>query len=173
LYWWRRRAGRFGPLLIAFGLTWWVVSWQSSDQPLAFDLGVLAEGPLTFLTFYLLLAFPSGRIETPVERVVMAGWALVLASFVLPWALGSPVIAGGGPLSTCVPACPDNVLQVGSAPALPGFLGRCETYVGLAVTVATLAVYWWRLRSACGSRSRTTAPGSIPRPCRVEPASAT
>jgi signal transduction histidine kinase len=154
LYWWRRRAGPFGPLLIAFGLVCWLVSWQSSDRPIAFDLGVLAEGPLTFLTFYLFLAFPSGRLETWAERVVMAGWALVLAGFFLPWALGSPVIAGGGPLSTCVPACPENVLQVGSAPHLVDLLGRWETYVGLAVTVATLAVYWWRLRTASRPRRR-------------------
>src|SRR4051812_15919401 len=60
LYWWRRRrTSRFGPLLIAFGLIAWVVSWQSSDWPLAFDLAVLAEAPYTILTFWLFLAFPS------------------------------------------------------------------------------------------------------------------
>src|SRR5207253_1555973 len=53
LYWWRRRpASRFGPLLALFGITAWVVSWQSSDWPPAFDLGVLAEGPAVVLTFY-------------------------------------------------------------------------------------------------------------------------
>jgi hypothetical protein len=42
LYWCRRRpASRL--LLIGFGLVMWVVSWQSSDRALAFDLGVLAE----------------------------------------------------------------------------------------------------------------------------------
>ena len=44
-WWWRRPVSRFGWLLIVFGLTSWVVSWQSSDWPLAFDLGVLAEAP--------------------------------------------------------------------------------------------------------------------------------
>jgi hypothetical protein len=155
LYWWRRRPlSRFGPLLIGFGLVVWVVSWQSSDRALAFDLGVLAEGPLTFLTFYLFLAFPSGRLETTAERLLMGAWAVVLVAFFLPWALGSPVIASGGPLSTCVPGCPANVLQVGSAPRLVEFLGRWETYTGLVVTVATLAVYWVRLRAASRPRRR-------------------
>ena len=64
LYWWRRRpASRFGPLLVAFGVLCWVVSWQAADSPLAFDLGVLAEGPFFLLTFYLFLAFPMGRLE--------------------------------------------------------------------------------------------------------------
>jgi signal transduction histidine kinase len=155
LYWWRRRpASRFGPLLIGFGLVMWVVSWQSSDRALAFDLGVLAEAPMTFLTFYLFLAFPSGRLETTAERLLMGGWAVVLLAFFLPWALGSPVIAGGGPLSTCVPGCPPNVLQVGSAPGLVEFLGRWETYIGIVVTLATLAVYWARLRVASRPRRR-------------------
>jgi signal transduction histidine kinase len=155
LYWWRRRPmSRFGPLLIAFGLSAWVVSWQSSDAPLAFDLGVLAEGPLTFLTFYLFLAFPSGRLETGGEQLLMLAWAVVLGGFFLPWALGAPVIAGGGPLSACVPACPENVLQVGSALGLVELLGRWETYLGLVVTVATLAVYWSHLRAASRPRRR-------------------
>jgi signal transduction histidine kinase len=84
----------------------------------------------------------------------MASWAVVLAGFFLPWALGSPVIAGGGPLSACVPACPENVLQVGSSPGLVAFLGRWETYTGLAVTIATLAVYCWRLHTASRPRRR-------------------
>src|SRR4051812_44887905 len=64
LYWWTRRpASRFGPLLAAFGVLSWVVSWESSNRPLPFDIGVLAEGPYFWLTFYLFLAFPMGRLE--------------------------------------------------------------------------------------------------------------
>src|SRR3954468_2225829 len=89
LYWWRRRpASRFGPLLIAFGLTAWIVSWQSSDWPLAFDLAVLAEAPYTILTFALFLAFPSGRLATRVDRVLIAAWTTVALAFFIPWALG-------------------------------------------------------------------------------------
>jgi signal transduction histidine kinase len=155
LYWWRRRpASRFGPLLIVFGITAWVVSWQSSDWPLVFDLGVLAEAPATILTFYLFLAFPSGRLNTVVDRLLIGSWTVIMLGFFLPWALGSPVIAGGGPLSACVPACPENVLQIGSAPGLVDFLGRWETYLALALTVAVLVVYAARLRTASRPRRR-------------------
>jgi signal transduction histidine kinase len=155
LYWWRRRpASRFGPLLIAFGVAAWAVSWQSSDWPLAFDLGVLAEAPATVLTFYLFLAFSRGRLETVADRVLIVAWTVVMFGFFVPWALWSPVIAGGGPLSSCVPACPDNVLQIGSAPSRVEFLGRWETYLGLALTVAVLVVYATRLRAASRPRRR-------------------
>ena len=154
LYWWRRRpASRVGPLLIAFGLAAWVVSWQSSDWPLAFDLGVLAEAPATVLTFALFLVFPSGR-PTVTDRILIAGWIVGVLGFFVPWVLGSPAIAGGGPFSTCVPACPENVLQIVTAPDLVALLGRWETYLMLALAVAVLVVYGRRLVVASRPRRR-------------------
>jgi signal transduction histidine kinase len=155
LYWWLRRpASRFGPLLVALGIVAWVVSWESSQWPLAFDLGVLAEGPGAFLTFYLLLAFPTGRLDSVALRWLMLALAVAIAGFFLPWALFTPVIAGGGVLSRCVPACPENVLQIGSAPRLVEVAGKAETYSLLAITVAVLAVYAVRLRAASRPRRR-------------------
>jgi signal transduction histidine kinase len=155
LLWWRRRpASRFGPLLIVFGVVAWVVSWQSSDWPLAFVVGVLAEAPATILTFALFLAFPSGRLQTFTDKAVVAAWTVIMVGFFLPWALGSAVIAGGGPLSTCVPACPANVLQVGSAPALVELAGRWEIYLGVALTVTVIVVYALRVRAASRPRRR-------------------
>jgi signal transduction histidine kinase len=155
LYWWLRRpASRFGPLLVTFGGLAWVYSLQSSDVPLLFDLGVVVEAPATWLTFYLFLAFPMGRLEGRAERVLMWALAIVLAQFFVPWVLLSPVIAGGGPLSVCVPACPENVLQVGSDAALVEWTGDAETYGVLAVTVGVLIVYALRVRAATRPRRR-------------------
>jgi hypothetical protein len=64
----RRPSSSFGPLLAAFGLSAWAISWQSSDWPLPFDLAVLADAVYFTLTYYLLLAFPSGRLGTWVNR---------------------------------------------------------------------------------------------------------
>jgi signal transduction histidine kinase len=155
LYWSLRRPGSaFGPLLAVFGAAVWVVSWQSSDWALAFDLGVLAEGVGFVLTIYLFLAFPSGRLKTPVNRLLIAGLIVVVAAFFLPWALLTPVIAGGGPLSVCTPACPANVLQVGSNPEAVEFLGRWETYTMLALVIAVLGVYSVRLLTASRPQRR-------------------
>ena len=57
-----------------------------------------------------------GRLEPAAARWLMAALGLGILVFFLPWALFSPVIAGGGPLTRCAPDCPENVLQVGSAP---------------------------------------------------------
>src|SRR4051794_36876191 len=134
LYWWHRRpASRFGPLLALFGVLVWVTSWQGANAPLLFDLGVLAEGPFFVLSIYLFLAFPMGRLDPPAARWLMGALIVGVLAFFLPWALFSPVIAGGGPLTGCAPDCPANALQIGSAPKLVEVAGKAETYVALAI----------------------------------------
>ena len=130
-----------------------MVSWQSSDWPLAFDIGVLAEAVAFVLTFYLLLAFPSGRLKTLGNRLLVAAAAAPVLFFV-PWALLTPVIAGGSALSGCRPACPANVLQVGSNPGAVEFLGRWEGYAMLALVIVVLGVYWRRVTTASRPQRR-------------------
>jgi signal transduction histidine kinase len=155
LYWFVRRPGSaFGLLLALFGVTTWVVSWQSLDWALAFDFGVLAEGAFFVLTFYLFLAFPSGRLRTRGNRLLVGAATVAALAFFVPWALLTPVIAGGGPLSGCRPACPASVLQVGSNPAAVEFLGRLETYAMLALVIAVLVVYWARVTAASRPQRR-------------------
>ena len=149
LYWRiRRPASPFGLWLGVFGLAAWAISLQSSDWPLVFDVAVLADAVYLILTYYLFLSFPSGRLQTATDRLLIAGLALVALAFFLPWALLSPVIAGGGPLAGCVPACPANVLQVGTNLEAVDFLGRWEIYTMLGLTLAVLAVYWRRTMTA-------------------------
>jgi signal transduction histidine kinase len=158
LYWWVRRPGsRFGPLLVLFGLLTWIVSWQGADEPLLFDIGVLAEAPFFVLTFYLFLAFPMGRLEPRAARWIMGVLVIGVLAFFLPWALFSPVIAGGGPLTRCATACPENVLQIASAPKLVEVAGKAETYTALAVVVAVLIVYVMRFRNASRPQRRALA----------------
>ncbi|HEX6025405.1 MAG TPA: ATP-binding protein [Solirubrobacter sp.] len=153
-WWWRRPASRFGPLLIAFGVLVWLVSWQNASAPLAFDIAILAEGPTFAITFYLFLSFPMGRIEPPAARWLMAILVFAVVGFFLPWALFSPVIAGGGPLSSCAAECPENVLQIATAPDVVRIAGEAETYAALGVTAAVLFVYAWRVRTASRPQRR-------------------
>lgn len=155
LLWWRRRpASRFGPLLVIFGLVAWPISWQASDWPLAFTVGVLADAPFIVLNFYLLLAFPIGRIESRTDRLLMGSFTVVFAVFFLPAALLSPRIAGGGPLGRCTSPCPDNALHVASAPELAQVAGTIEIYAALAITVGVLASYATRRRTSSRPRRR-------------------
>jgi signal transduction histidine kinase len=155
LYWWvRRPASRFGVLLVVFGVLCWVMSWQASDTPLVFDIGVLAEAPAWLLTIYLFLAFPMGRIEPRAARWIMIAMGLGALAFFYPWALLSPVIAGGGPLTRCAPNCPENVLQIASDPSLAQLAGDLEIYAALTLTAAAFVVYVSRLLTASRPQRR-------------------
>ncbi|MET0770008.1 MAG: histidine kinase, partial [Solirubrobacteraceae bacterium] len=156
LWWWLRRpASRFGPLLVAFGIVAWAVSWQASDWPPAFNAGVLAEAPAFVLTFYLFLAFPMGRLEPPAARLLIGALCVVVVAFFIPWALFSPMLAGAGPLTACAAACPRNALQVGSAATLVELTGKAESYALPAIALATMAVYLGRLRTASRPQRRS------------------
>jgi signal transduction histidine kinase len=149
LYWWSRRPdSRFGRVLIAFGGVAWIWSWRSSDAPLLFDLGVASAAPALWFAFFLLLAFPTGRLGGVPARVLMAALAVTLVGLFVPLLLLSAVIAGGGPLSVCDPECPANVLRAASAPELVTWVDGVGTAAVLALTVGALALYAWRVRIA-------------------------
>ena len=150
LLWWRRRpASRFGPLLVVYGVLAWIVSWEVSDWPVMFSIGVLAEAPAWLFTIYVFLAFPLGRVEPHAARWLMWGLGLGALFTFLPWLLLSPVIAGAGPLLRCAPGCPANALQIGSDPSVAEVAGKAETYIALTLAAAVFAVYLARfLRSS-------------------------
>jgi signal transduction histidine kinase len=156
LLWWQRRpASRFGPLLVVFGFCVWPIAWQGSDWPVLFNLGVLAEGLAIFVNFYLLLAFPTGRLQSRVDRFLLGLFALAIGGFFLLWALFSPVLSGGGPLARCAPACPPNILQIGHAPWLLEPVGRLEILIAMGVALGIMAVYGRRLALATRPRRRS------------------
>ena len=74
--------------------------------------------------------------------------------FFIPTALFSAGLHGGGPLDRCAPACPENVLQVASAPKLVEVAGKVDSYGTLVFVVAVLLVYAMRFRSASRPQRR-------------------
>ena len=77
LLWWRRRpASRLGPLLVALGYMSWPLSWQGSDVPLIYSIGVVGITPLIAMSVYLCLAFSTGRLQNACRRPVARGAGL-------------------------------------------------------------------------------------------------
>jgi len=69
---WRRRpASRFGPLMVAAGVANFLstLSWTSSDVLYTVGQSLDLLPPVLFL--HVFLAFPSGRLERPLERVLI------------------------------------------------------------------------------------------------------
>ena len=90
-----------------------------------------------------------GRLDGPLTRWLMA--ALVARGAGVLRSVGA-VLAGDRRRRAadrlCAPTVPANALQIGSAPTVVEVAGKAETYVALAVTLATLVVYAMRLARA-------------------------
>jgi hypothetical protein len=87
-FWLLRPAGLVGALLVAGGLAWFMLEWNSSvvASSLAFTAGLVLYASCPPPIGHAVLAFPSGRLSSRIERVVVAtaygGTLLVLG--VLP-----------------------------------------------------------------------------------------
>ena len=159
LLWWRRRpSSRLGPLLVALGYMSWPISWQGSDVPILFSLGVVGIAPLIAMSLYLCLAFSTGRLRHASDRRLLATLVFVLALFFGASLLLSPTLVGEGPLAECAAACPENPFQIGSASQLLETLATFVTYVGLAVVAGVAAVWVRRFRAATRPQRRTLVP---------------
>ena len=159
LFWWQRRpASRLGPLLVALGYMSWPISWQGSDLPLVYSLGVVGLAPLIAMSLYLCLAFSTGRLQHASDRRLLATLVFVLALFFGASLLLSPTLVGEAPLAQCLDACPGNPFQVGSESQLLEAVSRFVTYIGLAVVAGVAAVWIRRFRAATRPQRRTLIP---------------
>jgi signal transduction histidine kinase len=132
----------FGSLLIAFGFFLGLTSLAGSSQPLPYSIGVFVDAPAALWAWWLLLAFPLGRLDRTGRRVLWLGCAVVLLGLV-PKLLVSAHIMGATPLARCEVGCPANRLLVADDPSLATVFGRIELYgrtVFALVLIATLAL---------------------------------
>ena len=85
LYWLVRRPGnRLGLSLLALAVAMAALSLQGATQPLLRSIGVSAGSVVFLLVFYVLFAFPEGRITS------RFAWALLGAMRSQYWSLPSP-----------------------------------------------------------------------------------
>ena len=111
LFEWRPRSP-FPRLLVVIGLGLAVVSLSATTVPLLYSLGRIALWCLSPVVIAMLLAYPSGRLDRPLDRVLVAlslGVVAVLYLGPLPWTVEFP---GPFPWASCTTGCPDNAFAV-------------------------------------------------------------
>jgi signal transduction histidine kinase len=155
LYAWRRRPeSRFGMLMVALGLTWFLAPLNAAESPLIFTLGIPLGSVWGAVFIHTLVTFPSGHLETPSQRrVVLAAYAIVCAGFlpVLLFVESDTIVGCDGP-------CPRNVLRVSEQASVGEALLAVEglLVVGICVLVISMQVVRWR--RAGPPERRTLAP---------------
>ena len=70
--WWRRPQNRFGALLVAIGFAWIIGGLDRLERRRSFVFALLFGNLSIVLLAHMLLAFPSGRLETRGERRIVA-----------------------------------------------------------------------------------------------------
>ena len=172
LYWLVRRPGnRLGPSLLALAVAMAAMSLQGATQPLLRSTSMLAVSFVFLLVFYVLFAFPEGRIASRLAWALLGAMVLSILEYDVPGLLFSPVVYGPIPLADCDPACPANGFMIADRPTLAdGFVS--EDFMGyylLAAFSAFFVYLGYRLATATRPRRRALLPVYLPALLSVVP----
>jgi signal transduction histidine kinase/PAS domain-containing protein len=143
----RRPQNGTGVLLILVGFAWYLAALPTSDQPHLFTVGALLNGLFIGFLAHLLLAFPSGRLTTRLERFVAAAMYVVVA--ILPLFV---LLFDEGEVSSSFcerGTCPDNLLATVPQQTVANVLAFVYGSAAglLSITVAVLLIRRWRRAS--------------------------
>jgi signal transduction histidine kinase len=144
---------RLGPAMVITGFAWLAALLSESSSAALYTVGTAVEYVFIAGYTYLILSFPSGRLETRIDRALV-GTAGVLTTVL-------PIVAmlfGNHIGLRCGDLCPDNLLQLfddnGVSRALLN-LQRVAGAAAVAVALGVLAARWLR---ASAPRRRAVAP---------------
>ena len=165
LYWLVRRPGnRLGLSLLALAVCAAVMSLEGANQPQLHSIGVLADWLLVLLVFYVIFAFPEGRIESRVAWALLGATALERLNAYVPSLFFLPVIQSNFPQGACNAACPANGFMIADRPTVAdGLFSRdSSAYYLLVVRSATCVYLVYRLATATRPRRRALLPVYVP-----------
>jgi len=148
LYAWQRRPdNRIGMLMVLLGFAWFLFTLDSSNAPLLFTISQVTGALWGSIFLHIGLAFPSGRLATPLDRrLAIAGYVIFPLAFV-------PALLFAAPGDLYCGDCPFNLISIredeGLATAAIAF--GALLYAGLFVIVLLRSIDRWR---AAGSFER-------------------
>jgi signal transduction histidine kinase len=107
LWAWRREpANKTGRLLVALGFAWLLSTLEASNHALPYTIGLTLGALWGSLFLHLGMTFPSGEIDTKLDRaIVIAGYFIFPLAFV-------PALLFAGPQELDCPQCPTNLLLI-------------------------------------------------------------
>ena len=125
---------------------------------------MVADWLLVLLWFYVVFAFPAGRIESRVGWALLAAIGLERLESYVPSLLFSPVVSGNFPQAGCNAACPANGFMIADRPTIADglFSSDITTHYLFAVRSAIFVYLMYRLATATRPRRRALLPVYVP-----------
>jgi PAS domain S-box-containing protein len=119
----RNPGGRFGWLLVLAGVLWSPTMLAESPDSVLYSIGRIWVWFAELLLIYLVLAFPTGRLASRPDRLLVRAGAAVVALYLVSALLGG--YPEPSPWASCDTDCPDNAFMLPSSE--PGFVGAVLT----------------------------------------------
>ena len=158
--WGRPAHERFGRLLVAAGFVWFFTTLAESSDSLVYSVGRIAGWVAEPVVILLMLAYPSGRLTTALERRLVWAAVLIVAFLYLPAALLAERYPEPSFWASCGRDCPENAFMlVETQPAFvdPWLRGVRELLTAL-LFLAVAGLLGRRLRGASTLLRRTLTP---------------
>jgi signal transduction histidine kinase len=150
--WGRRPDNRVGMLLAATGFAWLVAAAGFSDLPLVFTLSQVLGAVFFAVVMHMLLAFPSGQLQSRAERrIVVTAYLLTTVCNVPLWLFADPKDLG-------CDDCPRNVILIDSKESLVTTASAILNAFGAFLVLCVLIVMVRRWRRATSAQRRFLVP---------------
>src|SRR4051812_42901395 len=148
--WWRRPLNRFGLLMCAVGFAWYLAALSVANDDTLHTAGEYVSPLYIVLVIQLLLAFPTGRLETPGARAIIFVGYLDAFLVTLPFFLLDGDIPGDGRTG--------NAFAVVHAPAVAEAFDVLSSLIAGGIAVVTVVYLMRRRRAATPPQRRAQAP---------------
>ncbi len=152
LYVWARRpANNLGPLMCAVGFSGLWKALTFSNEGAIFTIGSVGEVLIYAVLVHLLLSFPSGRLESRLER------GLVAIAYLNTTALQLAGLVFTDPAKSGCTSCPANALLIDRSEAAH-VIGAAQIDIAVAVLGAVVAVLYRHWRAGTPGQARAFTP---------------
>jgi signal transduction histidine kinase len=161
--WLRRPENRIGLLMVGVGFVSFLAALGEANASMPFTVGIVFANAALALFAHLLLAFPTGRLETRFRRAAAIALYIDLVGLQVLWLLFADVREVG--CGDCVAgglhepaALSENGLLVWRNAGAAGAIDTAQNGFGIALGLAVAALLLHRWRSAAPPARRALAP---------------
>jgi len=143
---------RFGALLVAAGFAWFLTTLANADDAALYSAARVSYWVFEALLIYLLLSFPTGRLDSRLDRALVWSAVLLVLMLYLPTALLVEEYPVPSPVASCAVSCPGNAFMLSGSE--PGVIEDLVRPLREFITIALFAAVTVRLALRIGGSTR-------------------
>jgi len=148
----QRPENPLGTVMVLIGFAWFATFLFDAGSSIVFTVGKGLESLYLLGFVYLVLAFPSGRLRSRVDRALVASAAVLVTVVELVWLLFADA------RSQICSDCPSNAFEITRSDDVATAILQAQRTIGVVLSVFTVALLVHRWRRASPAERRAGAP---------------